>query len=114
MVDRLHFITTDIIADIWKSLDLPKQALESLQLDGSGLGLPSSFKVGPLAQASIAFSALAASLVYATRNEPRETREARNIASYRPEYPLLPKVTISLRHACAEFKSERLYLLNGK
>ena len=86
-----------IASDIWKSLELPDDALFSLSLSGSGLGLPSSFKVGPFAQATIAASALAAATFHAHRNG-------------RP----VPQVAVSLRHACAEFKSERLYVLDGK
>jgi crotonobetainyl-CoA:carnitine CoA-transferase CaiB-like acyl-CoA transferase len=96
--DRTNFTTSDLVADIWESLDLPKEALNSLHLTGTGLGLPSSFKIGLLAQATISLSALAASLVHATRNGVTKP----------------PKITVPLKHACAEFKSERLYLLNGQ
>ncbi|PYH89070.1 CoA-transferase family III [Aspergillus ellipticus CBS 707.79] len=59
-------------------------------------GLPSSFKVGHLAQASIALSALLASQIHGLRtNTPP------------------PTVSVPYEHACVEFKSERLYTLNG-
>jgi hypothetical protein len=94
---RTTFQSSDIVSDIWAELSLPAPALESLLLSGYGLGLPSSFKVGPFAQATIALSALAAA----------------NIHAYRNDTPV-PRVTVPLQHACAEFKSERLYVLDGK
>jgi len=96
--DRTNFTTADIVDDIWSTLNLPSEALTSLHLTGNGFGLPSSFKVGPLVQASLSLSALAASLIHAQRNS----------------HSKIPKITVFLNHACAEFKSERLYLLNGK
>ena len=86
-----------IVRYLWRELGLPDDALSSLQLPGSGLGLPSSFKVGDLAQASIALSALAAATLFSSRNQCQ-----------------VPTVTVSRQHACAEFCSERLYTLNGK
>lgn len=89
--------SVEIVHRIWKSLDLPEAALRSINLPGKGLGLPSSFKVGALAQATIALSALAAALIHAERN---------NTA--------IPRVTVPLDHACIEFQSERLYTLNAQ
>lgn len=88
----------DIAAELWLSLELPPDALNALRLDGNGPGLPSSFQVGPFAQATIAISALAAATLHAYINSPSRT----------------PQVTVPLRHACAEFKSEQLYALDGK
>jgi len=82
---------------LWSELDLPISALESLNLTGSGLGLPSSFKIAHLAQTSISLSALTAALFHSLRNSIS-----------------VPQVTVPLQHAAVEFKSERLYVLDGK
>lgn len=95
--DRLHFQAQDTVSHIWMSLRLPAKALDSLNLEGEGFGLPSSFKIGHIAQSSIALSALTAALVHSLRNN-------------KP----IPQVTVPLQHAVIEFKSERLYLLDGK
>lgn len=97
MLDRTHFIAEDSVRHIWSSLGLPPEALNSLQLIGDGLGLPSSFKIGHIAQTSIALSALTAALVHSLRNNSG-----------------VPSVSVPLQHAVIEFKSERLYLLDGK
>ncbi|CZR63047.1 probable CAIB/BAIF family enzyme [Phialocephala subalpina] len=97
LVDRTNFTTEDSIRYLWISLGLPPKALSSLTLTGDGPGLPSSFKIGHLAQTSIALSALTAALIHSIRN---------NIP--------VPCVTVPLEHAVIEFKSERLYLLDGK
>lgn len=94
--DRSHFSARDSVEHIWKGLDLPANSLKSLQTTGGGLGLPSSFKIGHIAQASIGLSALLAALIY----------------GHRKKAPT-PKVTIPLQHAAIEFKSERLYKIAG-
>lgn len=94
--DRSTFTARDTVKHIWESLNLPQEALEQLTLEGEGLGLPSSFKLGHLAQSAIALSALTAALFHARR-------VGRSI----------PKVTVPLQHACIEFKSERLYSIAG-
>lgn len=96
-IDRTNFTTEDSILHLWSSLGLPSEVLSCLKLTGSGLGLPSSFKVGHLAQTSIALSALAAALIHSLRNNS-----------------IVPRVIIPLQHAVVEFKSERLYRLNGE
>ncbi|KAH6625782.1 CoA-transferase family III domain-containing protein [Boeremia exigua] len=96
-MDRRTFGPADTVQYIWTTLGLPKDALESLNLPTEAEYCPSSFKVGHLAQASIALSALSAALVWSAHHE-------------KP----VPSVTVSAKHACAEFKSERLYVLNGK
>ena len=87
----------DIASDIWHVIGMPSEALTALSLPGSGLGLPSSFKIGPFAQATIAVSALAAATLHAHKiGGP------------------ISRVEVPLRHACAEFKSERLYQLDDR
>lgn len=99
--DRSHFTTAETVARIWKDLGLPAEALASLSLPDvdkhSVCGLPSSFKIGHLAQSTIALAALAAALFQSTRNESN-----------------IPKVTVPLLHACLEFQSEKLYTLVGQ
>ncbi|OKL62983.1 hypothetical protein UA08_01781 [Talaromyces atroroseus] len=98
-IDRTAFAAADVVRDIWESLELPRHALDALKLPGpSGPSLPSSFKIGILAQSTIALSALAAALTYATtRSESRQ----------------LPRVEVSQLGAVIEFKSERLFTLHS-
>ncbi|KAF2465774.1 CoA-transferase family III [Lindgomyces ingoldianus] len=96
-MQRQHFDPFDTVKYFWSTLGLPQIALESLDLPHDGEYYSSSFKVDHLAQSSIAFSALAAALYWSTRHQVP-----------------VPKVTVPLGHACTEFKSERLHVLNGK
>lgn len=91
------FAPLDTVSHIWTSLGLPEYALKSIHLPIDAECCPSSFKVSHLAQASIGLSALSAALVWSHRNDQR-----------------VPQVTVPAQHACVEFKSERLYILNGK
>lgn len=98
MLDREHMTAKDVVHDVWTGLDLPGAALTSVSLPGfEGPALPSSFRIGILAQASIALSALAAAQIHARRN---------GIA--------VPQVTVPLEHAVIEYKSERLYTIDGQ
>lgn len=96
---RENFSAAKIVKDIWTYLGLPLAALSSVKLqdDDGKPTLPSSFKIGCLAQSTIALSALAAVLVHSV---------VKNSS--------VPVVTLDRRHATAEFKSERPYVLNGK
>ncbi|CAD0114506.1 unnamed protein product [Aureobasidium uvarum] len=97
-VDRASHHVRDVVEELWKRLDLPSEALSSILLEGgSEPALPSSFRLGLLAQASIALSALAAAQIYALRNEVE-----------------VPRVEVPLRHAVIEFKSERFYTTDGQ
>ncbi|KAJ0123780.1 hypothetical protein J7T55_012249 [Diaporthe amygdali] len=98
--DRKAFTAKDVVEEIWAGLKLPSATLDSLQLPGDDgkPQLPSSYKVGILAQSSIALSALAAAQVETLRNTTSPP----------------PKVRVSAEHAAVEFKSERLYILDGK
>jgi hypothetical protein len=95
--DRTEFTAIDIARDIWLGLGLPADALEQLVLTGEGNGIPSSFNIGALAQSTIALSALSAAVVHSFR-----TKLA------------VPRITVPLRHAVTEFRSERYWLLDGK
>ncbi|KPI37688.1 CaiB/baiF CoA-transferase family protein [Cyphellophora attinorum] len=95
--NRQSFTAIDSLEYLWTELGLPKSALQSAQLPGDGLGLPSSFKIAHLAQASIGLTALLAGLLHSVRtNSP------------------VPKIAVPLLHAAIEFKSERLYSIDGK
>ncbi|KAJ4986129.1 hypothetical protein SVAN01_08393 [Stagonosporopsis vannaccii] len=96
-MNRHSFTPSDTVGYVWTALGLPKKALESLHLPIDVECCPSSFKVGHLAQASVGLSALSAALVWSVHNQ-------------KP----VPHVTVPAEHACAEFKSERLYVLNGR
>ncbi|RBA09103.1 hypothetical protein FPRO05_07383 [Fusarium proliferatum] len=97
--DRTSFLSRNVVRDIWNGLSLPQDALRSLELPGDDgtPGLPSSFKIASLAQGTIALSGLLAALIHSQRNQ----------------IPV-PKVTVPRKHATVEFKSERLYVLDGK
>lgn len=96
-MDRHAFTPLDTVSHIWASLGLPEHTLKSLHLPIDVECCPSSFKVSHLAQASIGLSALSAALIWSLRNNQ-----------------IVPQVTVPAEHACVEFKSERLYMLNGK
>jgi crotonobetainyl-CoA:carnitine CoA-transferase CaiB-like acyl-CoA transferase len=96
-MDRQYFSPYDSVTYIWRTLELPEEALKSLLLIDDARCLSSSFKADHLAQATIALSALAAALFHSIRQQT-----------------FVPRVTVPMEHACVEFKSERLYMLNGK
>ena len=79
----------EIVGDLWASLGLPPEALAGLALEGAEPVLPSSFRVDALAQAAIAAAALAAAELHRRRTGTRQ------------------QVAVGLRHAAAEFRSER-------
>lgn len=97
LINRSSFSAADIIKDIWTNLHLPPHALSSLNLPGHQAtpAAPSSFKIGHLAQSSIALSALSASLLHSTQSSSPSSTVSR--------------VSVPLEHALVEFKSERLY-----
>ena len=95
--DRSPFTPRDAVNHIWTCLSLPKDALDSLELEDSAPYYQSSFKISHLAQTTIALSALGAALV----NSIKTASSIRN-------------VTVPLRHACLEFQTENLFTINGK
>ncbi|KAF2126048.1 CoA-transferase family III [Dothidotthia symphoricarpi CBS 119687] len=96
-MDRSRFTPHDSVAYLWIALGLPEEPLHSLSLPIDAECCPSSFKVEHLAQSTIATSALAAALFWSIRHQSS-----------------VPRVTVPAEHACVEFKSERLYTLDGK
>lgn len=95
-MSRHKFTPLDTVKHVWTTLGLPKHALQFIHLPIDAECGPSSFKVGHLAQASIGLSALSAALL-----------SSRNGTDF-------PSITVPSEHAYVEFKSERLYELNGK
>ncbi|EWZ78977.1 hypothetical protein FOWG_16829 [Fusarium oxysporum f. sp. lycopersici MN25] len=97
--DRSSFLSRDVVNEIWNGLSLPPNALKSLKLPGDDgkPALPSSYKIGTLAQGTIALSGLLAALIHSLRNQGP-----------------VPKVTVPQKHSVIEFKSERLYMLDGE
>lgn len=97
-MDRSKFDVSDSVAHIWMdNLGLPQSALSAIETSSDAGCFPSSFKVEHLARCTIALSALSASLFWSVRHACA-----------------VPRVRIPAEHACVEFKSERLYMLNGK
>lgn len=74
----------------------PSDALDAIELTGSEPALPSSFAIGVAAQASIAASALAANELWRLRTGRRQ------------------KVSVAMRDAAIEFRSERYMRVDGK
>ena len=122
MIDRTAFTAADIVAEIWRYLELPPEALSSLSLPGSSSSykedkpaVHSSFKIGLLAQSSVALSALSAALVHAIRVDSIRTDSGPDdgLGESGEEDFSVPRVTVPLRHAVLEFLCERLYTLAG-
>lgn len=87
---------SEALADIWREIGGDETALSRVRLTGAEPALPSSFRTGTVAQATIAASALAASEIDRARNGRAQ------------------QVSVDMRHATAEFISERLYTIDGK
>jgi crotonobetainyl-CoA:carnitine CoA-transferase CaiB-like acyl-CoA transferase len=84
-----------IVADLWRLAGGDSAALAYLKLSGSDPVLPSSFRVGAAAQASIAAAALAAAEL---RHRAGSTRQ---------------HVSVDMRHAAIEFRSEHYLTIDG-
>jgi crotonobetainyl-CoA:carnitine CoA-transferase CaiB-like acyl-CoA transferase len=85
---------SDVVQQLWRSLGQPDGALSQLSLSGSDPVLPSSFAVGTAAQASIAAAALSAAQLWYLRSQQQQ------------------RVSVDMRHAAAEFRSERYFRVN--
>lgn len=85
-----------VLANLWSLGDGAPDALGRVTLTSAEPVLPSSFRVGAAAQASIATSALAAAEMHRQR-----TRRSQSVA-------------VDMRHAVIEFRSERHMRLDGK
>src|SRR6185436_19368624 len=85
-----------ILADLWRAAGQPEAGLEAVSLAGAEPALPSSFAVGTAAQATVAASALAANELWHLRTGRRQ------------------HVSVDMRHAGIEFRSERYLQIDGK
>lgn len=84
-----------VLAGIWELAGLEASALERVRLSGSEPVLPSSFRVGSAAQATVAAAGLAAAELWRRRGGRPQT------------------VAVEMRHAAIEFLSEHLFKLDG-
>lgn len=80
----------DILADLWTQAGLPAAALGRADLTGAEPALPSSFRIGACAQASVAAATLAAAMLDGKR-----------------------RVQVDMRHAAVAFRSERHLRIAG-
>jgi crotonobetainyl-CoA:carnitine CoA-transferase CaiB-like acyl-CoA transferase len=85
----------DALQDICGQIALPLDGLNELQLTGRDPVLPSSFKVGTVAQTAISAAALAAGEVWYRRGGRRQA------------------IACDMRHAAVEFRSERYLRIDG-
>src|SRR5207237_3695458 len=88
--------TRAALAQLWQAAGQPAEALSHIRLTGTEPVLPSSFAVGTAAQASIAASALAAAELWHLRCGRHQ------------------RVTVDMRHAAIEFRSERYFRVDGE
>ncbi len=85
-----------VLASLWQEAGLPGAALDRVTLSGAEPILPSHFAIGTAAQAAIAAAGLAAAEFHHARGGARQG------------------VAVDMRHAAAEFRSERLLRVNGE
>jgi len=88
--------TRAALAELWREAGQPTEALSHIRLTGAEPVLPSSFAIGTAAQASIGASALAAAELWHVRCGRRQ------------------RVTVDMRHAAIEFRSERYFRVDGR
>jgi crotonobetainyl-CoA:carnitine CoA-transferase CaiB-like acyl-CoA transferase len=86
----------DVLAALWRRAGQPDVALGAVDLTGAEPVLPSTFAVGTAAQSTIAASALAASELWRLRTGKQQ------------------RVSVSMRDAAIEFRSERYLRIAGK
>ncbi|MET4196077.1 CoA transferase [Bradyrhizobium sp. LA6.12] len=86
----------DILRDLWTSIGGDKAALERVRLTGEEPQIPSSFRVAVAGQTTIAAAGLAAAEIWRLRSG--ETQD----------------VSVDMRHAVAECRSERYLRLDDK
>src|SRR5580693_8326350 len=88
--------TKTVLAGLLRTAGLDEAALNDVNLTGSEPVLPSSFATCAAAQATIAASALAAANLWRLRTGKRQ------------------RVSVDMRHAAVEFRSERYLRIDGK
>ena len=87
--------SANVVADLWQLAGGDAAALAYLRLSNSDPVLPSSFRIGTAAQASIAAVGLAAAELHHSAGAPRQS------------------VSVDMRHAAVEFRSERYLTIDG-
>ena len=87
---------SEILADLWTLAGGEISALDAVALTGEEPQLPSSFRVAAAAQASIAAAGLAAAQIWKLRSGQSQD------------------VTVDMRHAAVECRSERYLRVEGK
>jgi crotonobetainyl-CoA:carnitine CoA-transferase CaiB-like acyl-CoA transferase len=87
---------TQILSDLWARAGGDPAALATVTLTGSDPALPSSFRVGAAAQATIAATGVAAAQIHRQRGGPGQA------------------VAVDMRHAAIEFRSERYMRITGR
>jgi crotonobetainyl-CoA:carnitine CoA-transferase CaiB-like acyl-CoA transferase len=85
----------EILARLWSAAGGEPEALARANLTGAEPALPSSFRVGAAAQATIAAAGLAAAEIWRRRTGRAQA------------------VTVDMRHAAVEFRSERHMRIDG-
>src|SRR5688500_5304621 len=85
----------EVLADLWREAGQPEAALDAVTLTGAEPVLPSSFRVGTAAQATIAAATLAASELWRRRTGRRQ------------------RVSVDMRDAAIEFRSEHYLRVDG-
>jgi crotonobetainyl-CoA:carnitine CoA-transferase CaiB-like acyl-CoA transferase len=85
-----------VLANLWRTAGFDDAALSAVSLSGREPVLPSSFATGTAAQATVAAAALAAAEVWRLRTGKRQ------------------HVSVDMRHAAIEFRSERYLRIDGK
>jgi len=88
--------TRNVLAALLRAAGSDDAALQDASLSGSEPVLPSSFAVGTAAQATVAAAALAAAEMWRLRTGRRQ------------------QVSVDMRHAAIEFRSERYLRIDGK
>jgi crotonobetainyl-CoA:carnitine CoA-transferase CaiB-like acyl-CoA transferase len=88
--------THDILADLWRLAGGEASALDTVTLTGDEPQLPSSFRVAAAGQVSIAASALSAAAIWQARGGEKQN------------------VTVDMRHAVVECRSERYLRRDGQ
>src|SRR5713101_1930899 len=86
----------NVLAALWRAADHPDAALGAVEFSGAEPVLPSSFAIGTAAQATIAAAALAAGELWRLRTGRCQG------------------VSVDMRRAAIEFRSERYLRVNGR
>ena len=87
---------TQILNDLWTAAGGDPAALDRVRLTGVDPALPSSFRIGAAAQVAIAAAGLAAAEIWRQRTKRSQT------------------VSVDMRHAAIEIRSERYMRIDGK